>query len=66
MRVTVAEGQAVNHDGRQYTAGETFDVDGRLAMKRSERMKWSERLHVIPAKEPAKKAAPKKATRKAS
>ncbi len=60
MRVTVAEGQAVNHDGRQYTAGETFDVDGRLAMK------WSERLHVIPAKEPAKKAAPKKATRKAS
>lgn len=54
MRVQVAEGQAVNHDGRQYQAGEVLDVEDRLAQK------WLERLHVMPAKEPAKKAARKK------
>ncbi len=44
MRVTVADGQAVNHDGRQHKAGDTLDVEDRLARK------WLERLLVMPAK----------------
>ncbi len=51
MRVTVADGQAVNHDGRQHGPGETLDVEDRLARK------WLERLLVMPAKVPAKKTA---------
>ena len=47
-RVQVAEGQAVNHDGRQYGEGQTLDVEDRLAAK------WLERQVVMPAKAPAK------------
>ena len=50
MRVTVADGQAVNHDGRQHGPGSTLDVEDRLAAK------WLERLLVLPAKAKATKA----------
>ncbi len=58
MRITVNDGQAVNHDGRQYQAGESLDVEDRLAAK------WLERLHVMPAKPPAKAAKAAKAAKK--
>ena len=44
MRVTVADGQAVNHGGEQHGPGSTLDVEDRLAAK------WLERLLVMPAK----------------
>jgi hypothetical protein len=47
--VKVADGQAVNHDGRQLGPG--IDVDDRLAQK------WLERQVVLPARQPAKKTA---------
>ena len=50
MRVTVADGQAVNHDGEQHGPGSTLDVEDRLAAK------WLERLLVMPAKAKATKA----------
>ncbi len=45
--VRVAEGQAVNHDGRQLGPGIVLDVEDRLAAK------WLERQVVLPAR-PAK------------
>ncbi len=51
--VRVAEGQAVNHDGRQLGPGIVLDVEDRLAQK------WLERQFVLPARRPAKKAAKK-------
>lgn len=51
MRVTVADGKAVNSAGEHYLEGETLDADDREAAK------WLERQLVIPAKVPAKKAA---------
>ena len=48
MRLTVAEGQAVNSGGRQYREGQSFDADDREAVK------WLERQLVMPAKPPAK------------
>jgi hypothetical protein len=53
VRVTVADGQAVNHDGAQHRAGQTLDVEDRLAQK------WLERQLVMPAKVSAKKATKK-------
>ena len=53
MRVTVADGQAVNHNGEQHGPGATLDVEDRLAAK------WLERQVVMPAKAPATKAAKK-------
>ncbi len=50
MRVTVANGQAVNHDGEQHGPGRTLDVEDHLAAK------WLERLLVMPAKPKATKA----------
>ena len=49
MRVTVADGQAVNHDGRQHGPGSPLDVADRLAAK------WLERQVVMPAKPKAAK-----------
>lgn len=54
MRVQVAPGQAVNHDGKQYGEGQTVEVADNLAHK------WLERQLVMPA------PAAKKATRKSS
>jgi hypothetical protein len=48
--VRVADGQAVNHDGRQLGPGIVLDVEDRLAAK------WLERQIVMPARPPAKKA----------
>ena len=53
--VRVADGQAVNHDGRQLGAGMVLDVEDRLAQK------WLKRQIVMPAKAPAKKPAKKTA-----
>ncbi len=55
--VRVADGQAVNHDGRQHGAGIVLDVEDRLAAK------WLERQVVLPAR-PAAKAPARKATKK--
>ncbi len=46
--VKVAEGQAVNHDGRQHGSGVVFDVEDRLAAK------WLERQVVLPVRPPAR------------
>jgi hypothetical protein len=51
--VKVADGQAVNHDGRQLGPGMVLDVEDRLAQK------WLDRQLVMPARPPAKKAAKK-------
>lgn len=56
--VEVAKGQAVNHNGQYLEGGSRIEVEDNLAAK------WLERQIVLPAREPAKKAAPKKATRK--
>jgi len=54
VRVTVADGQAVNvQNDRQYRAGESFDADDREAAA------WLEAQLVLPAKAPARKATPK-------
>ena len=49
MRVTVAAGQAVNHDGRQWHEGEHLDVEDRLAAK------WIEHRYVVEPTRPARK-----------
>ncbi len=48
--VHVADGQAVNHDGRQLGPGIVLDVEDRLAAAM-----WLERQVVLPARPPAKK-----------
>jgi hypothetical protein len=48
--VKVSEGQAVNHNGRQFGPGIVLDVEDRLAVK------WLERQVVLPARPPVKKA----------
>ena len=54
MRVTVADGQAVNvQNDRQYREGQTFEADDREAAA------WLEAQLVLPAKPPARKATPK-------
>ena len=47
MRVTVADGQAVNHDGRQHGPGSLLDVEDRLAAK------WLEHRYVVEQTRPA-------------
>ena len=49
MRVTVATGQAVNHDGRQWHGGEHLDVEDRLAAK------WIEHRYAVEQTRPARK-----------
>ncbi len=52
--VRVAEGQAVNHDGRQLGPGIVLDVEDRLAAK------WLERQLARPPAEKAAAAQPRR------
>ena len=53
MRVTVADGQAVKHNGAHHGAGETLDVEERLAGK------WLERQVVMPVSRVGARGSPK-------